>query len=210
MKQFTTIILGVFALVALAGGSAAAQSQAVTIKLNELHGSGDFGTATLTAVGPNQVRVVIQMGGAMPMDHNHPAHIHQGTCATLNPTPAFPLNPVTSGQSTTIVPVSLTALLASRYAINLHESPAAITTYTACGEITTLNAVGTPPPAAAGSMGGTGSAGTTMGGSGSMAGGASALPATGNGTGLFLGSALLLTALLLTSLGLLLRRARAT
>ena len=145
MKKSITIMFAVIALVALSLGSAAAQGQAVTIKLNEVQGSGDFGTATLTAVGPNQVRVVIQMGGAMPMEHNHPAHIHQGTCATLNPTPTFPLNPVTNGQSDTTVPVALTALLASNYAINLHESPAAITTYTACGDITTLNAAGLPP-----------------------------------------------------------------
>ncbi len=201
MKKFTTRMLFVVALVALSLGSAAAQSQSVTIKLNELQGSGDFGTATLTEVGPNQVRVVIQMGGAMPMEHNHPAHIHQGTCATLDPAPAFPLNPVTNGQSDTTVPIALAVLLASRYAINLHESPAAITTYTACGDITTLNAVGTP-------------AGGNMGGPGSMTGGASGLPTTGNSAGLVwtsapLLAALLLAALLLISLGLLLVRVRA-
>ncbi|MDQ2805423.1 MAG: hypothetical protein M3Z04_00665 [Chloroflexota bacterium] len=179
MKKFTTVMFGVLALLALSLGSAAAQSQTVMIKLNELQGSGDFGTATLTAVGPDQVRVVIQMGGSMPMEHNHPAHIHQGTCAALNPTPAFPLNPVTNGQSDTIVPVSLTTLLASSYALNLHESPAAITTYTACGDIMTLTA-----------------------------GATSGLPATGNGTTQFLGSVLVLIALLLTSLGLLLVRVR--
>jgi len=130
------------------------------------------------------------MGGAMPMDHNHPVHIHKGTCATLGPTPAFPLNAVTNGQSDTTVPVALNALLASSYAINLHESPAAITTYTACGDITTLTA---------------GRAGSTMGGSGSMTG-AAGLPATGNGAERVVGSVLLLTALLLTSLGLLLMR----
>ncbi|MDQ6748627.1 MAG: hypothetical protein M3010_11065 [Candidatus Dormibacteraeota bacterium] len=147
MKTFIMSMLGMLALVALSGGAATAQSPAVTIKLNELHGSGDFGTATLTAVGPDQTRVVIQMGGAMPMDHNHPVHIHQGTCATLDPTPAFPLNSVTNGQSDTIVSVALSALRARPYAINLHESPAAITSYTACGDITPLTAGGTPPGA---------------------------------------------------------------
>jgi hypothetical protein len=112
------------------------------IRLSELHGSGDFGTATLTEEGSNQVWIVIQMGGVIPMEHNHPTHIHKGTCATLDLTLAFPLNPVTNGQSDTTVLVSLAALLASSYAINLHESPDAITTYTACGDITTLNAVG--------------------------------------------------------------------
>lgn len=196
MKKLTTLMLVVVVLVALSLSTAAAQSQAMTIKLNELQGSGDFGTATLTAAGPNQVRVVIQMGGAMAMEHNHPAHIHQGTCATLDPTPAFPLNPVTNGQSDTTVPVALTTLLASSYAINLHESPEAITTYTSCGDITTLNTVGTSPGASG-----------NMGSGGSMTGGTSGLPTTGNGAGLGWGSALL-TALLLIGVGLVLVRRR--
>jgi len=183
MKKFLMSLLGALALIGLAVSAAAAQSAAVTIHLNEVQGSGDVGTATLTTVGPNQTRVVLQMGGAMPMEHNHPAHIHQGTCATLDPTPAFALNPVTNGHSDTTVPVALTTLLARRYAINLHESPAAITTYTACGELTTLNAVRTPP-------------------------GAAGLPPTGKGPELLWGSALL-AGLLLTSLGLRLVRGRA-
>ncbi len=145
-------------------------SESLTLKLNELNGSGDFGTATLTTVGVNQVRVVIQMGGAMPMEHNHPAHIHQGTCSTLDPKPAYPLNPVTNGQSDTTVPVALTTLLASSYAINLHESPEAINTYTACGDITTLAAVGAPAAGAGGSMG-------------NMTGGSNTMPPTGQGPG---------------------------
>ncbi len=140
-------------------------SESMTIKLNELNGSGDFGTATLTTGGPNQVRVVIQMGGAMPMEHNHPAHIHKGTCTALDPTPAYPLNAVTNGQSDTTVPVALTALMASSYAINLHESPAAITTYTACGDITMMNV------------------GTAAGAGGTMGGSSSRMPPTGQGPG---------------------------
>lgn len=156
-----------------AAGSITSDGQSMTIKLNELKGSGDFGTATMTALGSNQVRVVIQMGGAMPMEHNHPAHIHKGTCAALDPTPAYPLNAVTNGHSETIVPVGLTALMSSSYAINLHESPAAITTYTACGDITMMDATGVPAVPVVGA----GGAGGTMGGnSGSM-------PTTGQGSG---------------------------
>ncbi len=200
MRKFTTIMLSVVALVALSLGSAAAQDQSMTIKLNELHGSGDFGTATLTEVGSNQVRVVIQMGGSMPMEHNHPVHIHKGTCAALDATPAFPLNAVTNGKSDTTVPISLAALMASSYAINLHESAAAITTYTACGEIITLNVAGTTSTGT--SNGNMSSAG------GSMSGGASAMPPTGKGEDLVLGSWMLVAALILTGVGLLLVRVR--
>ncbi|MEP6776358.1 MAG: hypothetical protein ABJA50_12255 [Chloroflexota bacterium] len=211
MRKFTTIMLFVIALVALSLGSAAAQGQSMTIKLNELKGSGDFGTATLTEVDANQVRVVIEMGGSMPMEHNHPAHIHKGTCAALDPTPAFPLNAVTNGKSDTTVPISLAALMASSYAINLHESPAAITTYTACGEITAMNVAGTTSAGAStGSLGNAGSAGASMPGmaGGSMSGGASALPPTGKGGEQFLGSWMLVIALILTGVGLLLLRVR--
>ncbi len=202
MKKVTTIMFFVVAMAAFTLGSAAAQGQAVTIKLNELQGSGDFGTATLTGVGANHVRVVIQMGGVMPMEHNHPAHIHKGTCAALDPTPAFPLNPVTDGKSDTLVPVSLAALQTGGYAINLDESPAEPTTYTACGDITPLNAAGTSTEAANGDAGG-------VVGNGSMTGGASGLPPTGNGGDLLLGGALLVTALLLTGFGLVLVRVSA-
>ena len=109
MRKFTAIMLFVSALVDLSLGAAAAQCQSVTIKLNELHGSGDFGTATLTEVGANQVRVVIQMGGSMPMEHNHPAHIHKGTCAAPDPTPAFPLHAGTNRKHDPTQPIAVDA-----------------------------------------------------------------------------------------------------
>lgn len=89
---------------------------------------------------------------------SHPAHIHAGTCDTLDPNPAFPLSNVsgeflngdtaTAGDevgaseesltvegSTTTVDVSLDDLLASEYAINVHESAENAQNYIACGNI---------------------------------------------------------------------------
>jgi hypothetical protein len=72
----------------------------------------------------------------------HPAHIHSGTCAELDPNPAFPLDDVAQAgdsmvaTSTTMVDVSLDDLLASPYAINAHQSADDIATYVACGDIT--------------------------------------------------------------------------
>jgi plastocyanin len=75
----------------------------------------------------------------------HPSHIHEGTCATLNPNPAYPLNDVAAvapdapadavETATTTVDVSLDDLMASPYAINVHESAENIATYIACGDI---------------------------------------------------------------------------
>lgn len=71
----------------------------------------------------------------------HPAHIHVGTCAELDPNPTYPLNDVTQVEdsdvstSTILLDVTLDDLLASLFAINAHESAENITTYVACGDI---------------------------------------------------------------------------
>ena len=75
----------------------------------------------------------------------HPSHVHAGTCADLDPNPAYPLNDVTPvspearpgdvevGHST--IDVTLEALLASPYALNVHASAEDVATYIACGDI---------------------------------------------------------------------------
>ena len=105
----------------------------------------------------------------------HPAHIHAGNCATLDPNPAFSLadvvipatatgdeamddaSPVTdaspmaspmtgpmgtgspaamaAGQSTTVVEIALSDILAVEHAINVHLSYEEVSTYIACGAI---------------------------------------------------------------------------
>ena len=98
--------------------------------------------------------------------HQHPAHIHSGTCETLGDV-VFPLNDLTSpeamgtpmagmastpmagmdatpmaemgevvAQSTTIVEASLEDILGAEHAINVHMSPEEIDVYIACGDIT--------------------------------------------------------------------------
>jgi len=80
---------------------------------------------------------------ATPMDGaGHPAHIHAGTCAELDPNPAYPLNDVTRVEdsdvatSTISLEVTLDDLLASPFAVNAHASAGDIATYIACGDIT--------------------------------------------------------------------------
>jgi hypothetical protein len=90
--------------------------------------------------------------------HQHPAHIHSGTCETLGDV-VFPLNDLTSpeamgtptagmastpmagmgevvAQSTTTVEASLDDILGAEHAINVHLSPEEIDVYIACGDIT--------------------------------------------------------------------------
>jgi hypothetical protein len=98
--------------------------------------------------------------------HQHPAHIHTGTCETLGDV-VYPLNDLTGpdmmstpmagmdstpmsgmdsspmagmdqmvAQSTTSVEASLEDLLAAEHAINVHLSAEEIDVYIACGDIT--------------------------------------------------------------------------
>ena len=135
---------GVLALLAVAlagcggggGGNTTSTSKsddAVDVQLQEQNFSGEDGTATLTAHG-SQTKVVILMASFAA--NAQPAHIHKGTCAQLDATPAYPLNNVVKGRSTTTVDVSLSTLLKGHYAINMHRSAKQLKTYVACGDIT--------------------------------------------------------------------------
>jgi uncharacterized cupredoxin-like copper-binding protein len=78
-----------------------------------------------------------------------PAHIHLGTCATLDPNPAFPLTNVAAPTGTAVGPadatpvetsvstvaVDLTTLTTTDYSINVHLSQEEANVYIACGEI---------------------------------------------------------------------------
>jgi hypothetical protein len=106
----------------------------VTIALNAQNDSGESGAATLAQDGKD-VLVWVRVNGGSELQ---PDHIHQGTCANLNPVPKYPLSPVKDGVSfTRIKNLQLSSLLASSFAINVHKSPQEIKTYVACGDITT-------------------------------------------------------------------------
>jgi hypothetical protein len=105
----------------------------VTVKLDEQNGSGESGTATLTAEGTS-TNVVLELENPASPDPQ-PAHIHKGTCAELDPTPAYPLTNVEDGKSETTVNVALDELKAGAFAINVHKSEPDIKTYVSCGNI---------------------------------------------------------------------------
>jgi len=105
----------------------------VTVTLTEQNGSGQNGMAELTDMGDGTTMVVIEVsnGTAEPQ----PAHIHEGTCANLNPKPAYPLSGVVDGRSETIVPADIHELTDEPYAINIHKSATEAAIYTSCGDI---------------------------------------------------------------------------
>lgn len=96
--------------------------------------SGQVGDVTLFRHGAHQTLVVIRLEGAP--HHPQPAHIHRGRdCNHLDPTPAFPLNNVVNGRSSTMVNVPIDTLLSGNYSVNVHASAANLTHYVACGNL---------------------------------------------------------------------------
>jgi len=123
----------VAALIAAVALSACGSQQARTFGLETLNASGVTGTAVLTDLGDGTTRVVVDVD---PAGHPQmPAHIHPGTCVELVPQPLYPLLPVTDGASETVVPKSLTELLAGELALNLHVSSDDMGTYAACVDL---------------------------------------------------------------------------
>ncbi|MGH3110409.1 MAG: CHRD domain-containing protein [Gaiellaceae bacterium] len=140
LATLCTVLLAAIALAGCGGddddagngnGNGAATGE-ITIDLAESMGSDQTGSATLTDAG-GQTFVSIEIGE--PVSDSQPAHIHEGTCEELNPTPAFGLENVTGGVSDSTVDVALETLTSGTYAINVHMSDADIETYVSCGDI---------------------------------------------------------------------------
>jgi hypothetical protein len=130
------------------GGSTSSGSDPIEleIRLDEQNGSAESGTATLTTEG-DQTRVVLdlQSRSATQVAPRQPAHIHKGSCEELDPTPAYALNDVKAGTSTSTVDVRLTDLEKDAVVINVHESADNIERYVACGVISAGSGEGYDP-----------------------------------------------------------------
>jgi hypothetical protein len=108
-------------------------AKSVTVKLSQQNKSGESGTAKLTPAG-DKTKVEINMKGA-PKGVAQPAHVHEGTCAKLDPKPKYPLTNVMDGKSTSEVPADIKTLMAGNLAINVHKSADEAKVYVACGNI---------------------------------------------------------------------------
>ena len=120
-------------IVILAAAPGLALAQSATVTLGQQNGSGETGTAKLTAQGTS-TKVEISIKGE-PKGVPQPAHIHEGSCANLDPKPKHGLANVVDGKSTTVVPVSFETLMKEKGAINVHKSTEDLKTYVACGDI---------------------------------------------------------------------------
>jgi hypothetical protein len=118
-------------VLAFAGVASIASADEAKVKLEAQNNSKETGTATLTSDG-DSTKVVLDVKGG---EGTQPTHIHKGTCAKLDPKPAFPLSPVVNGKSETTVKASMKDLTSGGYAINGHKSAQDLKTYVFCGDI---------------------------------------------------------------------------
>jgi len=106
----------------------------MTINLGAQNGSGQEGQAFLTETSSG-LRVKVQIKNE-PAGASEPAHIHEGTCAKLNPAPWKGLSNVVNGVSVTTIPgLTLAGLKKAHYAINVHQSAANLKHYVSCGDL---------------------------------------------------------------------------
>src|SRR5213078_2405326 len=107
-------------------GKKGGMAKSVSVSMHAQNKSGETGTAKLTPEGADKTRVEIALKGG-PKGTAQPAHIHEGSCAKLDPKPKHGLENVVDGKSTTVVPVSLDSV--KGMAINVHKSTSDIKTY---------------------------------------------------------------------------------
>jgi plastocyanin len=107
--------------------------ESVSFEIGELNGSGQPGTATLTARGDSTMVTLQLTGGSLETEL---VHIHNGQCGDTLAGVAHGLTNFAggAGASVTTVDASLGSLLTGAFAVNAHRvgNPG---TYTACGNI---------------------------------------------------------------------------
>jgi Cu/Zn superoxide dismutase len=125
-------------LVTAAGSTVSAQSYpgdsgaGIELGMAAQNASGEVGTVTLFRRGEKTL-VVLKLSGA---PHGpQPAHVHRGTCETLDPKPAYPLANAVDGRSQTLLPVPIDRLLSGNYSVNVHQSTTNIARYVSCGHL---------------------------------------------------------------------------
>ena len=112
----------------------AMSAHSMTINLGAQNGSGQNGQAWLNDTSGG-LRVKLQLKN-QPAGSSEPAHIHQGTCAKLNPAPWKALTNVVAGVSVTTIPgLTVAELKKAHYAINVHQSAANLKHYVSCGDL---------------------------------------------------------------------------
>ena len=144
----TLVIASVAVLAVGCGGSSSTSETSsageidgeVIVTFAEQNDSGLSGTATLTAEG-DKTKVVIDLQNSSPTAavQPQPAHIHRGSCANLDASPAYGLTDVRDGKSSSTVDARLVEFMDGGFAVNVHKSATEISRYVACGDFGRVN-----------------------------------------------------------------------
>ncbi len=148
----TTAVLGAALTGTVFVATVGAQAP-TTVTLKAENNSGQDGTAMLTDMGGGKTKVVLDLRNSPAGPQ--PAHVHEGTCANLNPAPKHPLTNVVNGRSETMLDVRMSDLMMGNLAINVHKSAQEAQTYVSCGDIMAISSAvgsGAGMPAGTGSL----------------------------------------------------------
>lgn len=116
----------------IACGNVPRADKTSTFSLASIGGSAQDGSVSFIDLG-GQTSVVISVGSS-DAGLAQPVHIHAGSCATLGSV-VFPLSNVVDGRSVTVIDESISNVLKSGFAVNLHKSADEVSVYTACGDL---------------------------------------------------------------------------
>jgi hypothetical protein len=111
---------------------AAASAEGLTLTLEEQSGSGQSGTAILTADGDDATRIVVELSN--PPTVAQPSHVHSGSCDDIGAVVA-PLESVSDGRAESVVRMSLKELQRGGLIIHAHKSEAESKVSVACSVI---------------------------------------------------------------------------
>jgi hypothetical protein len=127
--RLLSLLILMLAMVPVSGGAAE-----VGVTLQPQNNSGESGQATLADAADGKTKVTVIVNG-QPAGVAQPLHVHKGTCANLDPKPAYGLPTLTDGKSEATIDVALKTLQSEQYAINGHKSGQEVAVYVFCGEI---------------------------------------------------------------------------
>lgn len=117
------------------GGAQAAPGSVASLPLGDYSGLGVTGTVSLVAIDASTTKVTIALQGDA-VTGGHIAHLHRGTCDSLQDEGTIYLATVgTDGTSSTTVDIPLEDLLNDGWSVNVHLSEADWDTWLVCGSL---------------------------------------------------------------------------
>jgi hypothetical protein len=137
----TLAFVAVLVLVGCGGdgnGEDVAGAPALALDLAAQNGSGQSGTARLTADG-EKTRIVVEVANAPEVAQ--PSHVHEGTCDEIGDVVA-PLKNLVDGRAESVVEMSLAELRRGGLIVHAHKSEAEYDMSVACAEIPPADASG--------------------------------------------------------------------